>query len=74
MARALGKLVGGGLLDLGRRLPFGDGPYPAYALVLLVEIAVAALALWTLSRLNVQQFRQDTAQSLDKVLALEVGS
>jgi len=74
MARALGKLVGGGLLDLGRRLPFGDGPYPAYALVLLVEIAVAALALWMLSRLNVQQFRQDTAQSLDKVLALEVGS
>jgi hypothetical protein len=42
--------------------------------VLLVEIAVAALALWMLSRLNVQQFRQDTAQSLDKVLALEVGS
>ncbi len=74
MARALGKLVGGGLLDLGRRLPFGDGAYPAYALVLLVEIAVAVLALWMLSRLNVQQFRQDTAQSLEQVLALEVGS
>jgi len=74
MARALGKLIGGGLLDVGRRLPFGDGAYPAYALVLTVEIAVAALALWMLSRLNVQQFRQDTGRSLDQVLALEVGS
>ncbi|MEB3172080.1 MAG: BCD family MFS transporter [Synechococcaceae cyanobacterium] len=74
MARALGKLIGGGLLDVGRRLPFGDGVYPAYALVLTVEIAVAALALWMLSRLNVQQFRQDTGRSLDQVLALEVGS
>lgn len=74
MARALGKLIGGGLLDLGRRLPFGDGAYPAYALVLAVEIGVAALALWMLSRLNVQQFRQDTGRSLDQVLALEVGS
>ncbi|MFM7266283.1 MAG: BCD family MFS transporter [Cyanobium sp.] len=74
MARAMGKLIGGGLLDLGRRLPFGDGPYPAYALVLIVEIAVAAMALWMLSRLNIQQFRQDTGRSLDQVLALEVGS
>jgi len=74
MARALGKLIGGGLLDVGRRLPFGYGAYPAYALVLTVEIAVAALALWMLSRLNVQQFRQDTGRSLDQVLALEVGS
>jgi BCD family chlorophyll transporter-like MFS transporter len=74
MSRALGKLIGGGLLDLGRRLPFGDGPYPAYALVLTVEIAVAVLALWMLSHLNIQQFRQDTTGSLERVLAQEVGS
>jgi BCD family chlorophyll transporter-like MFS transporter len=74
MSRALGKLLGGALLDIGRRLPFGDGHYPAYALVLGVEVVIAALALVLLSRLNVQQFRQDTGRSLARVLALEVGS
>lgn len=74
MSRALGKLLGGGLLDIGRRLPFGESHYPAYALVLGVEVVIAALALVLLSRLNVQQFRQDTGRSLARVLALEVGS
>jgi BCD family chlorophyll transporter-like MFS transporter len=73
MSRALGKLLGGGLLDLGRRLPFGDGPYPAYALVLGVEVAVAVLALLLLERVNVRQFRQDTQRSLEQLLSVEVG-
>jgi BCD family chlorophyll transporter-like MFS transporter len=74
MSRALGKVIGGGLLDLGRRLPFGEGPYPAYALVLGVEVAVAVLALVLLEQVNVRQFRQDTRRSLERVLAVEVGS
>jgi BCD family chlorophyll transporter-like MFS transporter len=73
MSRALGKLLGGGLLDLGRRLPFGEGDWPAYALVLLVEMLVAILALVLLERINIRQFRQDTGRSLEKVLAIEVG-
>jgi BCD family chlorophyll transporter-like MFS transporter len=74
LSRALGKLLGGGLLDLGRRLPFGDGPYPAYALVLAVEVIVAALALFLLARLDIRQFRLDTGRSLERVLVVEVGS
>ena len=77
LSRALGKVFGGGLLDLGRALQeqwaLGSGPLPAFALVLLVEIAVAALALVLLARLNLHQFREDTSQSLSKVLALELG-
>jgi BCD family chlorophyll transporter-like MFS transporter len=73
LSRALGKLLGGGLLDLGRRLPFDGSAYPAYALVLAVEVIVAALALLLLERLDVRQFRQDTGRSLERVLALEVG-
>ena len=69
--------MGGGLLDLGRYAQqlwgLGDGPWPAYALVLVVEIVVAALALVILSRLNLRQFREDTGHSLSKVLALELG-
>jgi BCD family chlorophyll transporter-like MFS transporter len=72
LARALGKVIGGGLLDLGRLLPFG-GAYPPYALVLFIEILVAASALLLLARLNVRQFKEDTERSLERALALELG-
>lgn len=77
LSRALGKVIGGGLLDLGRWLQdsagLGQDPLPAYALVLLVEMAVALLALVFLARVNLRQFREDTGRTLSKVLALELG-
>ncbi|MGB5135975.1 MAG: BCD family MFS transporter [Prochlorococcaceae cyanobacterium] len=77
LSRALGKVLGGGLLDLGRWLQFqltgGTDPFPAYALVLGVELLVAATALVLLSRVNLRQFREDTGRSLSRVLALELG-
>jgi BCD family chlorophyll transporter-like MFS transporter len=77
LSRALGKVVGGGLLDLGRVLLKGFGlggeTFPPYALVLSVELLVALAALWMLSRVNLRQFREDTGRSLSKVLALELG-
>jgi len=73
LSRALGKVIGGGLFDLGRALPFGQGPYPAYALVLTVELLIALAALLMLSRVNVRQFREDTGRSLERVLAMELG-
>ncbi len=78
ISRALGKVLGGGLLDVGRWLQlrwFGasSNAFPAYALVLGVETLVAIAALVMLSRLNIQQFRDDTGKSLSKVLALELG-
>lgn len=77
LSRALGKLLGGGLFDLGRTLqqdlglPFSN--YAPYALVFSVEAAVAFAALVLLSRVNLRQFREDTGRSLSKVLALELG-
>jgi len=77
LSRALGKVIGGGLFDLGRWLQdaagLGEDPLPAYALVLLVEMAVALLALVFLARVNLRQFREDTGRTLSKVLALELG-
>jgi BCD family chlorophyll transporter-like MFS transporter len=74
LARALGKVFGGGLYDLGRLvLPAQSSGYPAFALVLLVELLVALLALVLLERVNVRQFREDTGRSLEKVMALELG-
>jgi BCD family chlorophyll transporter-like MFS transporter len=77
MSRALGKVLGGGLLDLGRWLSallgMDGSPFPAYALVLGVEVMVAVAALLALSRVNLRQFREDTGRSLTRVLSLELG-
>ncbi|MEB3261016.1 MAG: BCD family MFS transporter [Cyanobacteriota bacterium] len=78
LSRALGKVLGGGLLDLGRLLqerwlPQISTALPAFALVLGVETLVALAALMLLSRLNPRQFREDAGRSLNRVLALELG-
>jgi BCD family chlorophyll transporter-like MFS transporter len=73
LSRAIGKLLGGGLYDIGRSLPLGDGPYGAFALVLGIELLVALAALLLLARVNVRQFREDTARSLSRILAMELG-
>ncbi len=77
LSRAVGKVIGGGLLDLGNLLsasgllPRSVGSYPAFALVLGIELLVAIAALLMLQRVNVRQFRHDTGQSLAKVLTAE---
>jgi BCD family chlorophyll transporter-like MFS transporter len=73
LSRALGKVIGGGLFDLGRAVPLGSGPFFPFALVLVVEVLVALAALLMLARVNVRQFREDTGRSLARVLAMELG-
>lgn len=71
-SRAMGKLLGGGLYDLGRALEIGVGPYPPFALVLAFEALVAVAALVVLERVDVRQFREDTNIGLRRVLAMEI--
>ncbi|CAK6689928.1 BCD family MFS transporter [Synechococcus sp. CBW1002] len=73
LSRALGKLVGGGLLDLGRLLFPGAPALAPYLLVFGIEALVAFAAILLLSRVNLRQFREDTGRSLSRVLALELG-
>jgi BCD family chlorophyll transporter-like MFS transporter len=73
LSRALGKLLGGGLLDLARLLGPGAPPYAHFAAVFLVEAGIAGLALLLLAKVNLRQFREDTGRSLDRVLAMELG-
>ena len=73
LSRAIGKLLGGGLYDIGRFLPLGDGPYGPFALVLGVELLVALASMVLLYRVNVRQFREDTSRSLSQVLEMELG-
>lgn len=78
LSRALGKLLGGGLLDLGRWLQErwllqSPTAFPAFALVLTVETLVALGALLLLSRLNPRQFKEDADRRLSQVFAAEIG-
>jgi len=79
LSRAMGKLLGGGLLDLGHLLIPAGWPgqwlppaFPAYGFVLLIEILLMAAATWSLGAVRVHQFRSDTENSLAKVLAMEL--
>jgi len=76
LSRALGKVIGGGLLDLGLllpELPLGRAAeaYPPFALVLLVECLMSVAALIVLERVNIRQFREDAGSRLDQVLLAE---
>ncbi|MEB3333202.1 MAG: BCD family MFS transporter [Synechococcaceae cyanobacterium] len=73
LSRALGKLLGGGLLDLGRLLTGGSESWAAFALVFVVELGCALAAIALLSMLSLRQFREDTGRSLERVLAAEIG-
>ncbi|WP_411877070.1 MFS transporter [Vulcanococcus limneticus] len=73
ISRALGKLLGGGLLDLARWMQPGDGVFLPFAAVLLIEVAIALAALVLLERINLRQFRADTGQILQRVLVAELG-
>ena len=72
LSRALGKLLGGGLLDLGRALIPGDGAFPAYAFVLFIEALVMVAALAVLKHVSVRQFRSDTQTRLSRVLVADL--
>jgi BCD family chlorophyll transporter-like MFS transporter len=72
LSRGLGKVVGGGLLDLGRQLLPGAGPMAGYGLVFSIEILIMAGALIVLNQLSVGQFRESTNQRLDMVLMAEI--
>jgi len=72
-ARALAKLAGGTMLDLGRLLFPGSAPIASYGFVLAVAAAMGSLALMLLARLSIGRFRTDTSASLETVLSHELG-
>ena len=72
LSRAMGKLVGGGLLDLGRFLTGMDNNLMAYTFVFLLEIIVMLAAIIVLRLVNVNQFKNDTSNSMEKILLSEM--
>lgn len=72
-SRATAKVLGGGLLDLGRAIIPGQGPFLPYALVLGMAALIALAALRVLVAVNVHRFRDDTSRQLTQVLTTELG-
>lgn len=68
MSRALGKILGGGLLDLGRLVSNADQPLQAFSFVFVIEAGVVLLAITILGQLNTAQFRRDTETRLETLL------
>jgi len=72
LSRALGKIGGGGLLDLGRHLFPEAGPFSGFAMVFVVEILVMIGAALVLNQLSIRSFREATSKRLEAVLLAEI--
>ena len=58
MSRALGKVLGGGLLDLGRSFTDPAQPLQAFGFVFVLEAAMVLLGIVILRQLNTAEFRR----------------
>ena len=68
MSRALGKVLGGGLLDLGRSFTDPAQPLQAFGFVFVLEAAMVLLGIVILRQLNTAEFRQDTETRMETLL------
>ncbi len=72
LSRAMGKIFGGGLLDLGRILSGPENPFLAFSFVFLLEILVTALAILVLNKVSVKRFREETSVSMESLFLAEM--
>ena len=72
LSRALGKIFGGGLLDLGRILSGPENPFIAFSFVFILEILVTALAIVVLSKVSVKKFREETSISMESLFLADI--
>ncbi|QSJ18567.1 BCD family MFS transporter [Nostoc sp. UHCC 0702] len=66
MSRGVAVVVGGAVLDLGRRLL--PNLVLAYGLVFALEAVGMVLSIWFLNRVNVTEFQTNTKQAIASVL------
>tara|TARA_Y100001968_G_scaffold11877_1_gene9910 strand:- start:5101 stop:6429 length:1329 start_codon:yes stop_codon:yes gene_type:complete len=72
LSRAMGKIFGGGLLDLGRILSGPENTFLAFSFVFLLEILVTALAIVVLNKVSVKRFREETSVSMESLFLAEI--
>ncbi len=72
LSRAMGKVFGGGLLDLGRLLSGPDNPLLAFSFVFALESVIMALAIVVLGKLSIRSFRDDTITKMETLLMADL--
>ncbi len=72
LSRALGKVMGGGLLDLGRIISGPEDPFIAFSFVFILEIIITILAIKVLNNVNINKFRKETSAKMEDILFAEL--
>ena len=72
LSRAMGKIFGGGLLDIGRYLTGPNNPLIAFSFVFLLESFIMVAAIFMLGKLSVMQFKQDTKTKMETILLADL--
>ena len=72
LSRAIGKLVGGGLLDIGRSISGQGNEFIAFSFVFLLEIIVMVLAILVLEKVNINRFKKETSTSMETLMMADL--
>ncbi|MBD2067548.1 BCD family MFS transporter [Leptolyngbya sp. FACHB-671] len=70
LSQATATVAGGALLDLGRNL--FQSPLPAFSLVFACQAIGMLVAVWLLSRVDVQEFRTKASKAIAAVLQTDL--
>ncbi len=74
LSRAIGKVFGGGLLDIGRMISGPDNDLIAFSFVFLLEIIIMIFAINVLNKVSIKRFRQETATNLEILFMADLDS
>ena len=72
LSRALGKIFGGGLLDLGRILSGPSNPFIAFSFVFILEVIVTCLAIYVLNKVSVKRFKEETSSTIQSIMLADL--
>ena len=72
LSRAMGKVLGGGLLDIGRAVTWNNSPLLAFSFVFSLEIIILILAILVLNKVNINKFKRETKTQIDSLMIAEL--
>ena len=72
LSRAMGKVFGGGLLDIGRLVSGSENSYIAFSFVFCIEVIIMILAIYVLGKVSIRKFREDTSTKIETILMAEL--
>ncbi len=72
LSRAMGKVFGGGLLDLGRSIGGENNTFIAFSFVFSLEILIMISAILVLEKVNIKRFKEETKTKIETLMFAEL--